>query len=72
MLLSIMSATALAVEDTELMVLSQRALHSLHKDDPDLFGLLVLNIAREACRRLHKTDQTFLHYAAAHTRPTKF
>jgi hypothetical protein len=24
--------------------------------------MLILNIAREACRRLHKTDEILLHY----------
>ena len=28
-----------------------------------LFGLLMLNIAREACRRLNKTEDFMLHYA---------
>jgi CRP-like cAMP-binding protein len=57
------SATAVAVEDTCLMALPGRALHALYKDDPGLFGLLLLNIAREACRRLHRTDELLLHYA---------
>ena len=57
------SATALAVEDTRLIVLPSRALHRLYKEDPELFGLLVLNIAREACRRLHRTNELLLHYA---------
>jgi CRP/FNR family transcriptional regulator, cyclic AMP receptor protein len=60
------SATAAVVEDAELAVLSTSALHAIFKEDPVLFGLLVLNIAREACRRLHKTDQILLHYAAVH------
>ena len=59
------SATAVAVDDAELLVLSNRALHHLFNSDPKTFGLLILNIAREACRRLHKTDQILLHYAAA-------
>jgi len=56
------AATALAVEDTELIVLSRNALLSLLKTDLDLFSILILNIAREACRRLHKTDEILLHY----------
>jgi len=59
------SATALVVEDAELLALSAGAVHALHKEDPVLFGLLVLNIAREACRRLHKADEIMLHYATA-------
>jgi CRP/FNR family cyclic AMP-dependent transcriptional regulator len=56
------AATAVAVEDTELIVLSRNALLSLLKTDLDLFSILILNIAREACRRLHKTDEILLHY----------
>lgn len=56
------SATAWAIEDTELIVLSRKALFSIFEKDKELFGLLILNIAREACRRLHKTDEMLLHY----------
>jgi CRP-like cAMP-binding protein len=56
------AATAIAVKDTELIVLSRNALLSLLKSDLDLFSILILNIAREACRRLHKTDEILLHY----------
>jgi CRP/FNR family cyclic AMP-dependent transcriptional regulator len=56
------AATAIAVEDTELIVLSRNALLSLMKIDLELFSILILNIAREACRRLHKTDEILLHY----------
>ena len=56
------AATAIAVEDSELIVLSRNALLSLMKTDLDLFSILILNIAREACRRLHKTDEILLHY----------
>jgi CRP-like cAMP-binding protein len=56
------AATAMAVEDTELIVLSRNALLSLFKSDLELFSILILNIAREACRRLYKTDEILLHY----------
>jgi CRP/FNR family cyclic AMP-dependent transcriptional regulator len=56
------AATAIATEDTELIVLSRNALLSLMKIDLELFSILILNIAREACRRLHKTDEILLHY----------
>jgi len=56
------SASALAIEDTELIVLSREALLSLHESDAKLFGTLILNIAREACRRIRSTDETLLHY----------
>ena len=57
------SATALAEVDTELIVLPASALHDLSHESPSLFGMLMFNIAREACRRLHRTDEVFLHYA---------
>jgi len=56
------AATAVCVDDTELIVLSRNALLSLYKTNLELFATLVLNIAREACRRLHKTDEILLHY----------
>lgn len=60
------TATAAVIEAAELLVLSASALHGIYKEDPPLFGLLMFNIAREACRRLHRTDQILLHYAAVH------
>lgn len=56
------TATAVALEPTELIVLSREALHSIFDDDKELFGLLILNIAREVSRRLKQTDETLLHY----------
>jgi CRP-like cAMP-binding protein len=56
------AATAIAIESTELIILSRNALLSLFKSDLELFSMLILNIAREACRRLHKTDEILLHY----------
>jgi hypothetical protein len=44
-------------------VLSSQAIHELYCEEPALFGILILNIAREACRRLHRTDELMLHYA---------
>ena len=60
------SASTLAVEPTELMVLSKQALMSLFEEDKELFGMLILNIAREASRRLHQTDALLLHYIHDH------
>jgi len=57
------SATAVAAEQTDLLVLPRQALYHLYDQDAKLFGMLVLNIAREACRRLYRTDETLLHYA---------
>jgi len=55
-------ATAISIKETELIVLSRNALLSLFKIDLELFSILILNIAREACRRLHKTDEILMHY----------
>jgi len=57
------SATALAVVDTELIVLPISTLRELAHEAPPLFGMLMFNLAREACRRLHRTDEVLLHYA---------
>ncbi|MDP3919434.1 MAG: cyclic nucleotide-binding domain-containing protein [Candidatus Omnitrophota bacterium] len=56
------TASALAVEDTELMSLSRAALLSIFDQDKELFGFLMMNIAREACRRLGQADEVLLHY----------
>jgi CRP-like cAMP-binding protein len=57
------TASALAVEDTELLVIPRDKLFGLYDSDPKLFGMLMMNIAREACRRLNKTEEIMLHYA---------
>jgi CRP-like cAMP-binding protein len=54
--------TAITLTDTELIVLSKKALMSIYDSDKELFGILILNIAREVCRRLHSTDDILLHY----------
>jgi CRP/FNR family cyclic AMP-dependent transcriptional regulator len=60
------TASAIAVEPTDLIVLPTSALFKIWELDKALFGMLILNIAREACRRLAKTDETLLHYFAHH------
>lgn len=56
------AASAMAVGETELLVLSRKALLNFYKTDLNLFSLLILNIAREACRRLAQTEDILLHY----------
>lgn len=56
------TAGAVAVEDSELIVFSSRVLMELLKSDRDLFSIIILNIAREACRRLNNTENILLHY----------
>ena len=57
------TASAVAMEDTDLLVIPRTKLFGLYNSDPKLFGLLILNIAREACRRLNQTEEVMLHYA---------
>ena len=56
------AASAVAVGKTGLLVLSRHALLAFYKSDLELYSLLILNIAREACRRLYQTDHILLHY----------
>ena len=56
------AATAIAVEKTELLVLSRKLLLSIYISDIQLFSTLILNIAREICRRLHGSSEVLLHY----------
>ena len=60
------TATAVAREDSEVMVLSRQALLLLKKQDSNLFSLLMMNIARELARRLELTDEILLHYIHSH------
>lgn len=57
------SGSAVGQGATDFIVLSRRALMRLCEIDPRGFNILILNIAREACRRLLATDQKLLHYA---------
>lgn len=54
--------TAIAEEQTELIVLSRENLMSIYESDKEMFSILVLNIAREVCRRLYASGDILLHY----------
>jgi hypothetical protein len=56
-LLSMINNTAsfVAAEDSEVIVLSRRALNQLRGDDPKVFCVLILNLARELARKLQFT-----------------
>ena len=56
------TATAVALEESTVMILSRRALLRFRKEDTELFSLLMMNIARELARRLELTDEILLHY----------
>ena len=43
---------AKALEDSELLIVSKRKLLQLFENDPVVFGMFILNIARELSRRL--------------------
>jgi CRP-like cAMP-binding protein len=58
--------TAIAAEDSEIMVLSRQALLGLRHEDIELFALLMMNVAREIARRLKLTDDILLHYVHDH------
>ena len=60
------TASAVATEDSEIIVLSRHALNQLRHEDPVLFSLLLMNIARELARRLKTTDDILLHYFHDH------
>ncbi|MCU0608484.1 MAG: cyclic nucleotide-binding domain-containing protein [Chitinispirillaceae bacterium] len=56
------SVSAIATECTELLVLTRAMLMEIYDRDKNTFSMLILNIARELARRLHRTDQVLLHY----------
>ncbi len=60
------TATAVALEKSEIMVLSRQGLLKLQKTDIELFALLMMNIARELARRLKLTDDILLRYVRTH------
>jgi CRP-like cAMP-binding protein len=55
------SASFVAAEDSELIVLSRRALNQLRQQDPAVFSILIMNLARELARKLQYTDEMMLH-----------
>ena len=58
--------SAMALEDTTLIVLSRRSLYQLHHEDISLFALLMMNIGRELARRLQFMDHLLLESIHAH------
>lgn len=63
-LLSMINNTAsfVAAEDSELVVLSRRALNLLRGEDPAVFCVLIMNLARELARKLQYTDNILLQH----------
>ncbi len=60
------TVSAVAVEDSEVIVFSKRLLHQLHHEDISLFALLMMNIARELARRLQWTDELLIRSIHSH------
>ena len=67
-LLSMINNTAsfVAAEDSELIVLSRRALNQLRRDDLTVFSVLMMNLARELARKLQFTDEILLRHRHEH------
>ncbi|MEL7399007.1 MAG: cyclic nucleotide-binding domain-containing protein [Pseudomonadota bacterium] len=61
------SATTIAMEDCELLILSGETLGELFETDKALFSILILNIARESCRRLYKTNKQLVELLSENT-----
>jgi CRP-like cAMP-binding protein len=59
------SSNAIAVKPSELIVLERQALLNIFETDKELFGMLILNIARETSRRLYKLDEALAKYFSA-------
>ena len=64
--------TAIAREDSEILVLSRQSLLELRHEDIHLFALLMMNIAREIARRLKLTDDILLNYVHGHKDPASY
>jgi len=56
------SSTARAIKPTELIVIEPHDLLNIFETDKELFGMLILNIARETARRLHQSNEALVHY----------
>lgn len=54
------TATFVAADNCELVVLSRHALNQLRHEDIELFTTLIMNLARELARKLQYTDYILL------------
>lgn len=60
------TVSAVALADSEFIVLSKHALLQLHHEDVTLFALLMMNIARELARRLQFMDHLLVESIHVH------
>lgn len=56
------SASVVTIEPCTFLILSRETLMNVFSEDKALFSLLILNLARELARRLHRTDEILLQY----------
>ncbi|WP_372714925.1 cyclic nucleotide-binding domain-containing protein [Ilyobacter sp.] len=56
------AVSAVACEDSVIIILSKEEFFKIFKKDKNLFSILILNITREICRRLKSSDDVLLHY----------
>ncbi len=56
------SSNAMATKPTELIVLEPNSLLNIFETDKEIFGRLILNIARETARRLHQSNEALVQY----------
>jgi CRP-like cAMP-binding protein len=50
-------ATVRAASHLTVAAITNRALHELYRDDPKLFALFMMNLARDLARRLRRMDE---------------
>ncbi|MEP4077954.1 cyclic nucleotide-binding domain-containing protein [Haloferula sp.] len=61
------TASFVAAEESELVVLSRQSLNRLRRENQDLFCILILNLARELARKLQYTDEIMLRLGLDNT-----
>jgi len=63
------TASFVAAENCEIVVLSRQALNQLRHEDLELFTTLIMNLARELARKLQYTDHILLQHEREHKSP---
>lgn len=56
------TASFIALDDSEIIAISKQALNSLRHNNPELFSLMLLNMARQLARKLQFTDEMLLDH----------
>ena len=57
------SASVVAKEPTRVFTLKAMDFYKLYRTQPDQYGIVLLNIARDLARRLRQLDDKFAHVA---------